>query len=95
MEATGYHAALGGPSENLSEHGGLLSLSSGEQLWDDELSDAELDLICGVYKVYTGKTVGKCWFAVMCSLSPHPSEQVEQTMNRWQICHGGPSTRYG
>jgi len=95
IEVTGRFAALEGPSENVLEHGSLLTLPSGNQLWDDDLSDAELDLICGVYKVYTGKIVGKSLFVVAPFVSPDFAEQVEQTMSRWQICHGGPSTRYG
>jgi hypothetical protein len=70
IEVTGCFAALEGPSEHVLKHGAFITLPSGNQFWDDELSDAELDLICGVYKVYTGKIVGKCFFVVAPFLNP-------------------------
>jgi hypothetical protein len=58
LEAAGHRAeqyVLDGPSEVL-DHGACMELEeSAESLWDDELSEAEMDLICGVYKYATGE----------------------------------------
>ena len=53
-DAVGLEAALGGPSPEVFQTGHHL-FSEGQYLWDDELSEDELNLICGVYKVFTGK----------------------------------------
>jgi hypothetical protein len=53
-DAVGVEAALGGPSPEVFQSGHWF-LSEDAYLWDDELSDDELNLICGVYKVFTGK----------------------------------------
>jgi hypothetical protein len=53
-DAVGVEVALGGPSPEVFQTGHWF-LSEGAYLWDDELSDDELNLICGVYKVFTGK----------------------------------------
>lgn len=47
-------AVLSGPSSEVYHTGGQVICSSGT-LVDDELSDDELNLISGVYKVFTGK----------------------------------------
>ena len=42
-----------GPSQEVFTHG--ISIEDPlTVLWDDELSDAEKDLMCGVYHVFTG-----------------------------------------
>ena len=46
-------AVLTGPSSEASTTGQALACE-GQYLWDDQLSEEELDLISGVYKVYTG-----------------------------------------
>ena len=43
---------LGGPSDEVLSHGSCIG--SDETLWDDDVSENEMDLICGVYKVFTG-----------------------------------------
>jgi hypothetical protein len=53
-DAVGVEAALGGPSPEVFQTGHWF-LSEDMYLWDDELSEDELNLICGVYKVFTGK----------------------------------------
>src|SRR5215471_946385 len=56
LSDTGWSRPLGFESFRLpSEYGSFITLPTGVQLWDDDLSEAELDLICGVYRVYTGK----------------------------------------
>jgi hypothetical protein len=43
-----------GPSDDVFEYGDMIcSDSSGVELWDDALSEDELNLICGVYRVRT------------------------------------------
>jgi hypothetical protein len=45
-----------GPSEEVFTHGTSLRHSpTSSVLWDDELSEGEKDLICGVYHVFTGE----------------------------------------
>jgi hypothetical protein len=48
--------ALAGPSQSVVEFGDSFSVEAGRQeLTDDTLSEQELDFICGLYKVYTGR----------------------------------------
>jgi hypothetical protein len=43
---------LDGPSYEVLDHGNsILPVGSNEELWDDNLSESETDLICGVYKI--------------------------------------------
>jgi hypothetical protein len=56
-----YDAVIAGPSDNVYDNGLFLHFSDGQISLDDDLSEAELDLICGVYKVYTGMcSVTRC-----------------------------------
>jgi hypothetical protein len=47
-----------GPSDEVLMCGTCISGSHNtpESLWDDDLSEADMNLLCGVYKVYTGKS---------------------------------------
>ena len=45
---------LMGPSPDVFLEGSFLSFSDG-YLWDDALSDDDVEVVCSVYKVYTGK----------------------------------------
>jgi hypothetical protein len=49
---------LEGPSDEVLVCGTCISGSrkTPESLWDDDLSEADMNLLCGVYKVYTGKS---------------------------------------
>lgn len=49
------NTVLGGPSDEVATHRSTFSFTSGERLCDDNLTEQELDFICGVYKVSTGK----------------------------------------
>ena len=55
LESTGRSVealALDGPSYEALDHGNsILHSGSNEVLWDDDLSESESDLICGVYKI--------------------------------------------
>jgi len=53
-----------GPSEDVFEYGDIMLDYNGEELWDDALSDDELNLICGVYKVHTqhNQTSDSLWW---------------------------------
>jgi hypothetical protein len=53
-----------GPSEDIFEYGDIMSDYNREELWDDALSDDELNLICGVYKVHTqhNQTSDSSWW---------------------------------
>jgi hypothetical protein len=56
---------LAGPSD--SAYGARMYTDDGSgMLWDDDVSEAEMDLVCGVYKVWTG----------VCSLLHHPSRPI-------------------
>ena len=44
-------AVLMRPSHDIFSEGSFLSLADG-YLWDDILSEDELEVVCGVYKVY-------------------------------------------
>ncbi|KZP26418.1 hypothetical protein FIBSPDRAFT_732308 [Athelia psychrophila] len=56
MESFTREQILDGPTDLATS---LYARMDGESegAWDDQLSDEELDLICGVYKVYTGHRV--------------------------------------
>ena len=43
---------LNGPLDEVMSHGSHI----GGVLWDDDVSEDEMDLVCGVYKVLTGKS---------------------------------------
>jgi hypothetical protein len=44
-----------GPSEEVFTHGtSVTNPQTSDVLWDDELSEEEKDLMCGVYRVFTG-----------------------------------------
>ena len=47
------NAVLMGPSQDVFSEGSFLSLADG-YLWDNTLSEDDLKVLCGVYKVYTG-----------------------------------------
>ena len=47
--------AMDGPSQDVWRHGRELRPERGDSLYSDALSDYELDIVCGVYHVYTGK----------------------------------------
>ena len=47
------NAVLMGLSQDIFSEGSFLSLADG-YLWDDTLSEDDLEVVCGVYKVYTG-----------------------------------------
>jgi hypothetical protein len=54
-----------GPSDDVFEYGSAIACdSNGEELWDDALSESELNLICGVYNVQThsGQTSDSSWW---------------------------------
>jgi len=53
IEVLELNDALQGPSENFHSYGHVIN-SNGRQLWDDDLTQDECDLISGVYKIYTG-----------------------------------------
>jgi hypothetical protein len=61
LEAAGHLAeqyVFDGPSEEVLDCGTCIgSKDSAESRWDDELSEAQMDLICGVYKYATGEFV--------------------------------------
>jgi hypothetical protein len=47
-------SVLDGPSEDVLSNGVCIGSSDSESLWDDRLSQAEMDLVCGVYIYATG-----------------------------------------
>ena len=42
-----------GPTEDVFMHGDILRTEN-QEFWDDKLTDQDIDVICGVYKVFTG-----------------------------------------
>jgi hypothetical protein len=48
---------LAGPTANVCCHGHALTSPNNQSLWDDDLSEDELDMICGVYKIFTGNFI--------------------------------------
>jgi hypothetical protein len=56
MQSISQDAVLAGPTDEVFTHGQVFQTSDGAYWWDDDLSEDELNLICGVYKVFTGKS---------------------------------------
>ncbi|KAF8572808.1 hypothetical protein K439DRAFT_1306992, partial [Ramaria rubella] len=54
IDALGYIPTVGGPSDEVYQYGHCFK-SDNSNLWDDNLTTVEMDLICGVYYVYTGQ----------------------------------------
>jgi hypothetical protein len=79
-----------GPSESVNEYGCLLSahIPGKEELWDDSLSNDELDFICGVYHIATGKLI-ICWH-VFSHYNASKAKLTSSAMHR-----GGRSTQRG
>jgi hypothetical protein len=57
MEFLSPGIVLAGPSDIASASGYIMHLLGIGDFCDDDLSEDELDLICGVYRVYTGNAV--------------------------------------
>jgi hypothetical protein len=55
-DTIGDEVVLQGPSTHAHEFGDLIADPTGKQFVDDTLSEEEMDLICGKYVMYTGKT---------------------------------------
>jgi hypothetical protein len=56
MQALHPDVVIAGPSESVYESGiCFVEEESGKHWWDDDLTEDEKNLICGVYKVFTGK----------------------------------------
>jgi hypothetical protein len=56
MQTLHEDVVIAGPSESVYGSGTCFSDNdSGKHWWDDDLTVEEMDLICGVYKVFTGK----------------------------------------
>src|SRR5882724_13546941 len=53
LESVSEDTVLMGPSHDIFSEGSFLSSTDG-YLWDDVLLEDELEVVCGVYKVYTG-----------------------------------------
>jgi hypothetical protein len=61
MEFLDPGVVLAGPSEDALVYGLSVCLPSGQGYHDDELTDKKLDLICGVYHVYTSELSLLCY----------------------------------
>ena len=48
-----------GPSSRVTEIGGCYKTEVGDELWDEMLTDDQMDMICRVYKVKRAEDVGK------------------------------------
>ena len=55
------NAVLMGLSQDVFSEGSFLSSADG-YLWDDTLLEDNLEVVCGVYKVYTGMFFMSCHF---------------------------------
>jgi hypothetical protein len=78
--------ALAGPSQHVLDYGTCVHTEDGD-LWDDDLSEDELNLICGVYKVFTGQYhffFLSSAFSIFCQAKAHR-----------QIFHGGQRLLFG
>jgi hypothetical protein len=60
IEHIGPESILVGPTDGVFDNGDVWRPLGPMEFWDDSLTDEEIDLICGVYKVDTGKMLFKC-----------------------------------
>ena len=80
LESVSYDAVLMGPSHDVFSEGSFLSSADG-YLWDDLLLEDELEVVCGVYKVYTGMFFARFHFMFTYSnpsLPVRPSHPISQ-----------------
>ena len=61
----------GGPSEDVLGYGMAIKIGS-EYLWDDDLDPNDKQVICGVYKISTGK---HCHIVYLVKLNVHLGQQ--------------------
>lgn len=73
-----------GPSSEVYGTGRRFSSREGV-FWDDDLSEDELDLICGVYKVFTGGL--QHWFAVVCLFALLLGKGLQDSHMSWWPKH--------
>ena len=74
---------VNGPSDAAGKQCSSVEFTNGEILCDDNLTEGELDFICGVYKVATA--TGKITTFGFCSCTDVPSGRAKQTadMSWW------------
>lgn len=93
MDALGLDYAvqevLSGPSQGVEQFGGIPSFIDGEELWDDALSDAETDLICGVYQRDTGVFYHFRAAYIQCIIT------LQALQTKPPMCRGGRSILFG
>ena len=53
-ESISNDTVLIGPTDEAFVHGDVVRFDTNREYWDDKLTDEDIDLICGTYKVYTG-----------------------------------------
>ena len=53
-ESINNNVVLVGPTDEVFVHGDVVCFDTNLECWDDKLTDEDANLICGVYKVYTG-----------------------------------------
>lgn len=73
------YRALDGPSDEVMQFGNSLQRPHDNKIiWDDSLTEAEMDLMCGVYKVYTGKHANSTQGSYLLNflLSRHPKPDI-------------------
>ncbi|KAK0421492.1 hypothetical protein EV421DRAFT_1748158, partial [Armillaria borealis] len=51
MEEAPEDFVTSGPSSRVTEVGGCYKTEDGDELWDEMLTDDQMEVICGVYKV--------------------------------------------
>jgi hypothetical protein len=70
-----------GPSEEVFIHGTRITkLQTSDVLWDDELSEEEKDLVCGVYRVFTGEQFPTTLYSIS---NWHPGNKNQTASLSW------------
>src|SRR5882724_10635877 len=80
LESVSDNAVLMGPSLDVFSEGSFLSSADG-YLWDNILLEDEVEVVCGVYKVYTGIFFARFHFMFTYSnpsLPVRPSHPISQ-----------------
>ncbi|KAG6819855.1 hypothetical protein H0H93_007999 [Arthromyces matolae] len=76
-EVVQYQHVLDGPTDNVFETGMMLRSQTGVGYWDDTLTEHEIHIICGVYKVDTGREL--CRLQIIIPLTQPPAQPMKAT----------------
>ncbi|KAK0492852.1 hypothetical protein EDD18DRAFT_1357214 [Armillaria luteobubalina] len=78
-----------GPSVRVTEIGDVHHTAEGDKLWDEKLTDDQIDIICGIYKVEWDEDKGQIQKKSHADCRVHLTEDVSwfPKLTAWEGCH--------